>query len=212
MFWNAFDFEADKIHIYQQESRLTLVLGTPALLLEAGLADEVARLHRRSPTGLYIELFFDGLDSRRAFLQAYAAGFELVLAAGGRVWNDSGQLLLIHRRGRWDLPKGKVETGEALAEAARREVEEETGIRGLERLGPLPSTLHIYAEQGRWVLKHSVWFDFIAPAAQHFRPQIEEDIHAVGWYGPAEREVYRADLWPALRELVFNCPPPANLR
>ena len=210
MFWNAFDFEAEKIHIYQQESRLTLALATPPLMAEGALADGVGQLLKSCAAGLRIDLQFCDAQARRAFLLEFAAGFGLVLAAGGRVWNDAGQLLLIHRRGRWDLPKGKVEAGEALAQAAQREIEEETGAAGLNLVGPLPSTLHIYPERGQWLLKHSVWFDFWAPAEQRFQPQTEEDIHAAGWYDATEREARRAELWPALRELIFNCPAPAG--
>ena len=62
-----------------------------------------------------------------------------VRAAGGIIMlNDNSSLithhsslkmLLIQRNGRWDLPKGKVEPGETLLQAALREVEEETGIK-----------------------------------------------------------------------------------
>lgn len=52
-----------------------------------------------------------------------------VRAAGGIVTAPDGTMLLIRRNGRWDLPKGKVEAGETLLQAALREVEEETGIR-----------------------------------------------------------------------------------
>ena len=51
-----------------------------------------------------------------------------VRAAGGIVTDDAGDMLLIRRNDRWDLPKGKVEAGETLRQAALREVEEETGI------------------------------------------------------------------------------------
>ena len=46
----------------------------------------------------------------------------------------------LDRRGRllWSLPKGHVEAGESPEQAAVREVEEETGIRG-RILGPLGS-------------------------------------------------------------------------
>ena len=38
-------------------------------------------------------------------------------------------LLLHNVKGHWDFPKGKVERGETVGQAMRREVEEETGIR-----------------------------------------------------------------------------------
>jgi 8-oxo-dGTP pyrophosphatase MutT (NUDIX family) len=58
-----------------------------------------------------------------------------VRAAGGVVTRvgDDGRLevLLVHRRAYddWTLPKGKAEPGETDEECARREVEEETGLR-----------------------------------------------------------------------------------
>jgi mutator protein MutT len=71
---------------------------------------------------------------------------RLYCAAGGRfvyenpipaatalVLNGTGQLLLVRRnrepgKHQWALPGGFVESGESPAEAARRELEEETGI------------------------------------------------------------------------------------
>lgn len=57
-----------------------------------------------------------------------------VQAAGGVVWRvAAGELLviLVHRPkyDDWTLPKGKLEDGETHEQAARREVEEETGFR-----------------------------------------------------------------------------------
>ena len=48
--------------------------------------------------------------------------------------DDAGRLLMIRRgtepgRGRWSLPGGRCEPGETAAEAAVREVLEETGLR-----------------------------------------------------------------------------------
>jgi len=42
---------------------------------------------------------------------------------------ESKFLLLKHRLGHWDFPKGLVEKGETEKETARREVEEETGLK-----------------------------------------------------------------------------------
>ncbi|HUD10461.1 MAG TPA: NUDIX domain-containing protein [Candidatus Saccharimonadales bacterium] len=53
--------------------------------------------------------------------------------AGCIIENEHGGILLLHRqttkRQQWEIPGGKVETGELLAEAAIREIEEELGVR-----------------------------------------------------------------------------------
>ena len=56
-----------------------------------------------------------------------------VVAVGAVAVND-GAILLIRRgrppaEGRWSLPGGRVEWGEPLTDALRREVEEETALR-----------------------------------------------------------------------------------
>lgn len=55
------------------------------------------------------------------------------LAAGAVVQDDLGRVLLVLRAhdpeaGRWTIPGGHVEPGESLAECARRELREETGL------------------------------------------------------------------------------------
>jgi 8-oxo-dGTP diphosphatase len=58
-----------------------------------------------------------------------------VEAAGGLVWRpgagDGVEVLVVHRPkyDDWTLPKGKLDPGETHAEAAAREVLEETGFR-----------------------------------------------------------------------------------
>jgi 8-oxo-dGTP pyrophosphatase MutT (NUDIX family) len=59
--------------------------------------------------------------------------------AGGLVGRHAAsgfEVLLVHRPlyDDWSCPKGKVKTGEPEEDAALREVDEETGLRG--RLGP----------------------------------------------------------------------------
>jgi 8-oxo-dGTP diphosphatase len=56
---------------------------------------------------------------------------EHVRAAGGLIVRD-GRVAVVHRPGHgdWSLPKGKLDPGESWEQAALREVQEETGIRG----------------------------------------------------------------------------------
>ena len=60
---------------------------------------------------------------------------DMVRAAGGIVWRSTPdgdtELLLVHRDryDDWTFPKGKLDPGENDAEAAVREVLEETGVR-----------------------------------------------------------------------------------
>src|ERR1700730_7271010 len=55
--------------------------------------------------------------------------FQVILAAGGLVMDQHKQVLLIHRKGKWDLPKGKLDKKESLEACALREVKEETGLK-----------------------------------------------------------------------------------
>jgi 8-oxo-dGTP pyrophosphatase MutT (NUDIX family) len=84
--------------------------------------------------------------------------FVLVKAAGGLVRNEMNEILMIFRRGKWDLPKGKLDPNESLEDCALREVREETGLENIKLLGPLLITYHTYHEGTRFILKESHWY------------------------------------------------------
>lgn len=129
--------------------------------------------------------------------------FEPIKAAGGIVRNDSGQILLIHRLGKWDLPKGKSETGESMEETALREVTEETGLNEIEILRPLPSTYHIYTDRhGKEILKTTFWFEMIHMGNAQPRPETEEDISIADWFTPQEVSERLPDTYASLKELL----------
>lgn len=109
-----------------------------------------------------------------------------VTAAGGLVTNAKGEYLLIRRSGLWDLPKGHQDEGEALEDTALREVEEETGLKGL-RLGSyICTTDHCYERDGKWHLKHSWWYHMTCETDQKLVPQTEEGITEVKWVNKQE--------------------------
>ncbi|MCR5064713.1 MAG: NUDIX domain-containing protein [Bacteroidales bacterium] len=117
--------------------------------------------------------------------------YIFIKAAGGIVRNEENKLLLMRRNDRWDLPKGKVEVGETLAQAAVRETQEETGLINIS-LGPLwLKTYHIYNLYGGWHFKQTSWFEMRHFGKETLVPQLEEGITEVGWY---DEDTWRSNL------------------
>jgi 8-oxo-dGTP pyrophosphatase MutT (NUDIX family) len=106
--------------------------------------------------------------------------FTLIEAAGGFVLNEENELLCIHRLGKWDLPKGKLEEGEKIEECAIREVEEECGIEQLQITTKVFHTYHTYILKGQPILKQTHWYG-MKTFKQELTPQTEEDITEVIW-------------------------------
>ena len=106
-----------------------------------------------------------------------------ILAAGGLVFNDNDELLMIFRREKWDLPKGKLDNGESLEECALREVKEETGLKKLQLGKLINTTVHEYTDpySDEEVLKETHWFKMAAPGSQELMPQADEGIKEIVW-------------------------------
>ena len=132
----------------------------------------------------------------------FCARFQLIEAAGGVVTNSKKQVLWIRRNDKWDLPKGKVEVGEQIQEAAVREVKEECGLTSI-RLGVLLGvTYHIYSCKDVNVLKKSYWFSMSCPAQQDLIPQLEEGITEVVWADAALHQMYLENTYASISELL----------
>ena len=106
----------------------------------------------------------------------------MVDAAGGVVTNDKGQVLIIKRFGKWDLPKGKVKDNEEIPDTALREISEECGITSLKIIKQLQPTYHTYYLNNQQILKQTYWFQIEYIGNETFRPQLEEDITEVKWF------------------------------
>lgn len=104
-----------------------------------------------------------------------------VIAGGGKVYNDNGEVLFIYRNDKWDLPKGKTEGKETIEETALREVSEETGVAGLQITKPLETTYHIFKRNGRYKIKITHWFEMKTSFAGNLYAQQEEGITKVEW-------------------------------
>lgn len=123
-----------------------------------------------------------------AVFEDFKAMFLNVEAAGGVVSDGGGRVLMIFRKGWWDLPKGHVEAGETAAEAAMREVEEETGLAGLSPERLITETYHFYDDFGRWEIKRTVWYEMKCVGAGNTAPQYEEGIERAEWLAGKELE------------------------
>lgn len=128
--------------------------------------------------------------------------FTLIQAGGGLVRNPKDEYLLIHRRGKWDLPKGKLDEGETLEECAIREVEEETGIMNIELGSPLLVTWHTYHQGTHHMLKESHWFHMSIKDQQELVPQTEEDITEAKWVSAARVGEYVPTAFPSVADVL----------
>jgi diadenosine hexaphosphate hydrolase (ATP-forming) len=85
----------------------------------------------------------------------YGYGWADELSVGCMVFNDTGRVLLVEsagRKGGWSFPKGHVDTGETLEEAAIRETEEETGyIVQLDGTDPHEFSYEYWTREGKKV-------------------------------------------------------------
>ncbi|MGV3538170.1 MAG: NUDIX hydrolase [Rufibacter sp.] len=116
-------------------------------------------------------------EKKKKLIEHLKDQFKIIKAAGGLVVKD-GKILMIHRLGTWDLPKGKLNKGEEVQLGALREVEEECNIK-VAITGELPSTWHSYAYKGKKILKKTSWFTMHCLDDSLMRPQAEESIEEV---------------------------------
>lgn len=114
--------------------------------------------------------------------------FKVVKAAGGLV-RKKDRFLMIYRQKKWDLPKGKKETGERSRQTAVREVEEECNVKV--RLGKkISTTWHTYTMNKHAMLKKTRWYSMEIVDDSKMKPSFEEDIEDVRWMN--QKEVYHA--------------------
>lgn len=151
-------------------------------------------------TDLPIVISHNSTDDQ--MLEIAFSGFKRIDAAGGLVLDNSGKLLLIFRNEKWDLPKGKIDKGEAPDAAAVREVMEECGIKGHSIKEALPSTWHCYEHKGNRVLKKTYWYIMQHPGNVRLTPQLEEGITKVEWRSLNDLEDVMKNTYPSVIDCI----------
>lgn len=151
----------------------------------------------------------------------FFANYQLVDAAGGVVFNAQGQILLIFRKGKWDLPKGKVEKNEHITQAAIREVLEETGLQHVELQAQTPIilpinqtnvTYHTFPIKSKRILKTTYWYKMFCSSPEHYTPQLEEDITEVRWVNVVEIPFYCQNTYNSIIDVLQTSLPHIKLK
>ena len=160
---------------------------------------EVVRRATATPAVRGVHAYGDDIEQVWGW---FRSGYRFVQAAGGAVTDGQGRLLAIHRLGRWDLPKGKVDPGESMEEAAVREVQEECGLAQVELVKHLYSSWHTYERKGKQHLKRTDWFLMKADMNEVLAPQTEEDIDAVKWIDTEEMTEVKRDTYASILPVI----------
>ena len=119
--------------------------------------------------------------NKKKLLKEFKKKLKTIVAAGGIVKNNENQILFIFRKGKWDLPKGKIEKNEKVDDGALREVVEETGIKKIKIDRFFDTTYHIIKTQKKYFLKETYWYKMKSNYKGKLRPQKSEGIRSVRW-------------------------------
>ena len=128
------------------------------------------------------------------------------IAAGGWVYNDRNELLMINRLDHWDIPKGHIDKNETLEACAIREVIEETGISNIVIEQKLGVSRHIfrYSDNEPEILKITYWYKMKSAFTGKFIPQTNEDIIDVRWISKSNMELYIPKMYTSLQDFYFE--------
>ncbi|MDO5496847.1 MAG: NUDIX domain-containing protein [Alistipes sp.] len=142
--------------------------------------------------------------SPQALFESIAQQFKWIEAAGGVVENPSGEVVMIRRSDRWDLPKGHREEGESYEVCAAREAEEETGVSVSSVGRLLARTIHCYQLFGCWEMKFTAWYAMQAEQRCVLSPQQSEGIICAEWVKREDIERYISHSFPTIKTVFAS--------
>ena len=190
VFFSDQDFKSaepsySKIHYYQGSENLKIIIDS---FLETS---ELKSLYILNPD---VETIF----------KKFTKDFKMIEAAGGLVKNKLGEILVIFRKEKWDLPKGKLEKKELPEIGSVREVEEECGISNLKIIKLIDITYHTYTLKNKDILKKTYWFEMFHPENQIPKPQIEEEITEAKWIDPKNIDAVINNTYLSIIEVLMK--------
>ncbi|MCR9173898.1 MAG: NUDIX domain-containing protein [bacterium] len=124
-------------------------------------------------------VYLTAKNPKKAF-KAFFSEYKKINAAGGIVQRKS-KFLVIKRKGKWDIPKGRIDKGEEAEAACVREIMEECGIEGHSIVHPLCETYHCMKWNGRPALKRTYWYMLSYDGPKETKPEVKEDITVAKW-------------------------------
>lgn len=141
-------------------------------------------------------------ESKEKVIEYVKSKFTIIEAGGGIV-EKNGKYLMIHRKGLWDIPKGKMDEGESSKECAAREVEEETRVKV--RVGKkIGSIWHTYMNKKQGILKRTHWYAMTCSDDSKMKPQKEESITKVEWKSMKQMQEALSGSYRSLRYLTLK--------
>ena len=167
---------------------------------ELNLHTVKSMIHEMQDPSVHAGVFFH--KDLKELKDAFFKKFTLVKAAGGFVLNENNEVLIMFRRGKWDLPKGKMDKKETFEECAIRETEEETGLKNIKLISPLITSYHTYHEGSRYVLKETKWFTMKISGEQKLIPQATEQITKLEWVKKDDVKKYLQNSFPSVIDVL----------
>lgn len=139
-------------------------------------------------------------DAKKDFERIFK-NYDKIDAAGGIVKRKK-KLLFIKRNGFWDIPKGKLDSGESPEKGALREIEEECGISGMKIESPIVETYHTYDYYGKPTLKRTYWYAVNYSGPKEVIGQLEEGITKVKWFKMDELQKVKENTFASIIEVI----------
>ncbi len=139
-----------------------------------------------------------------AEFKRFFSDHKLLIAAGGIV-KKGKRYLFIKRSGKWDIPKGKLESTENPELGAVREIEEECGITNPTINHLICVTYHTYRDsfkKNRLTLKKTYWYALDYDGDEELTPQLEEGITKVKWVKRRKLDKIRKNTYASILEVM----------